>query len=112
VLGLVLPTKRKLHHLQKNQNNQSRTSYENAHSQHLPNQSQVLKLIEEVEQLLDREIPKAVYQPAPHVTVLDIEHCLRSHLSHVKAQWKNPYCQPYINRLIHLKNYVIRITKR
>jgi hypothetical protein len=109
VLGLVLPTKRKLHPLQKNQNNQSRTSSGNAHSL---NRNRPSKLIEEVEELLKCEIPKAVYQPAPHVTVLDIEHCLRSHLSHVKAQWKNPYCEPYINRLIHLKNYVIRITKR
>jgi hypothetical protein len=78
----------------------------------MPNQSQVLKLIEEVEQLLDCEIPQAVYQPAPHVTVLDVAHCLRSHLNHVKNNHHLPSSIPYIQRLKHLKDYVIRTSKR
>lgn len=104
---LAQATKRKLQALQKKQNKQLPTT---SVSESSPNQSPVLKLIAEVEELLSKDIPQAVYKPAPHVTVLDVAHCLRSHLNHVKNNHHLESCKPYINRLIHLKNYVIRIT--
>jgi hypothetical protein len=70
------------------------------------NQSHLQKLIAEAEKLLDAEIPQAVYKPVPHVKVLDVAHCLRSHLNHVKANHKLESCKPYTQRLINLCNYV------
>lgn len=100
---LAPATKRKSHHLQENQNKPLPTSFVNASSL---NQSHLQKLIAEAEKLLDEEIPQAVYKPAPHVTVLDVAHCLRSHLNHVKNNYHLESCKPYTQRLINLCNYV------
>lgn len=103
MLALAPATKRKSHPLQENLNKPLPTSFVNAYSL---NQSQLQKLIEEAEKLLDAEIPQAVYKPAPHVKVLDVAHCLRSHLNHVKNNYHLDSCKPYTQRLINLINHV------